>query len=428
MSIQEKRLRALIREILNFEDQKKYRGKAIISEGGAAGHLMHLYENPNLTLGEIKNILKNASNGKLERATEKLDGMNLVFTWNNSDFSLRVARNAGDIKSGGMSAQDLAQKFEGRGGIEEAFNQAYQVLEESITALNSKDIKEIFGEAGDIWYSIEVIYSKNPNVIHYDSNVIVIHDSPVFETSNGKIENLGADPRAKLLSEKVDNMQNKISRKDWSIHGPALVAMKDISDGKALSSALNKIDSAMSRAGVDETSTIQDYTVSFIKNMDELQGLSDNIATDVAKRISKTADSLNLRDLKKKYPLKKDEIDLLVKSEKSILKKALAPLDKAIGDFAIKVLEGLESVFIADNPAEVSRLQDATSEAIDALMGSGDPASIDFLQTQLKRLGSVKNIKSAMEGIVFIYGGNAYKFTGAFASANQILGYLRYKK
>jgi hypothetical protein len=42
------------------------------------------------------------------------------------------------------------------------------------------------------------------------------------------------------------------------------------------------------------------------------------------------------------------------------------------------------------------------------------------------KLKSVENITSPMEGVVFIYKGNAYKFTGSFAAANQILGLFKY--
>ena len=49
--------------------------------GGAVGHLMHLYDNPDLHFWEMKDILSAAASGKLTSATEKLDGMNLVFTW-----------------------------------------------------------------------------------------------------------------------------------------------------------------------------------------------------------------------------------------------------------------------------------------------------------------------------------------------------------
>ena len=44
--------------------------------GGVAGHMDHLYENRELTFGEMKEILEAASNGELT-AEEKVDGQNL---------------------------------------------------------------------------------------------------------------------------------------------------------------------------------------------------------------------------------------------------------------------------------------------------------------------------------------------------------------
>ena len=53
-----------------------------------------------------------------------------------------------------------------------------------------------------------------------------------------------------------------------------------------------------------------------------------------------------------------------------------------------------------------------------------------LLKTQLdkiKRLGGFEKIVP-VEGIVFVYGGNTYKLTGAFAPINQILGTLKYSR
>ncbi|HAW78525.1 MAG TPA: hypothetical protein DCX27_01640, partial [Balneola sp.] len=47
-----------------------------LSEGGVAGHMNHLYDNPNLTFKEMKGIFRAASNGEL-KGTEKTDGQNL---------------------------------------------------------------------------------------------------------------------------------------------------------------------------------------------------------------------------------------------------------------------------------------------------------------------------------------------------------------
>ena len=44
--------------------------------GGAAGHMNHLYDNPELSFDEMFSIMKSASRGKLQ-GTEKLDGVNV---------------------------------------------------------------------------------------------------------------------------------------------------------------------------------------------------------------------------------------------------------------------------------------------------------------------------------------------------------------
>jgi hypothetical protein len=44
--------------------------------GGVAGHLMHLYDNRDLSYNDIADILSKASQGELE-GTEKLDGFNI---------------------------------------------------------------------------------------------------------------------------------------------------------------------------------------------------------------------------------------------------------------------------------------------------------------------------------------------------------------
>jgi hypothetical protein len=72
----------------------------LLQEGGMVGHLYHLHDNPDLTFAEIKDLLSSAAEGKLERVSEKLDGLNLVFSWDVQSDELRTARNSGDIKSG----------------------------------------------------------------------------------------------------------------------------------------------------------------------------------------------------------------------------------------------------------------------------------------------------------------------------------------
>jgi hypothetical protein len=99
-----------------------------LTEGGVAGHMNHLYDNPNLTFKEMKNIFQAASAGELE-GTEKTDGQNLQLSYDISTSTARAARNKGNIKGGGLDAAGLAEMFAGRGEIKEGYEEIAEALE-----------------------------------------------------------------------------------------------------------------------------------------------------------------------------------------------------------------------------------------------------------------------------------------------------------
>jgi hypothetical protein len=48
--------------------------------GGVAGHMDHLYDNRDLTFGEMKDIIRAAANAELS-TEEKVDGQNLFISY-----------------------------------------------------------------------------------------------------------------------------------------------------------------------------------------------------------------------------------------------------------------------------------------------------------------------------------------------------------
>jgi hypothetical protein len=118
--------------------------EGLILEGGAYGHMSHPFDDRGLTFGDFKEIIKISLQGKLDLeqgATEKTDGQNLFITW---DGKLKAARNAGDLKRGGMDAKAVAKKFAGRGNIEKAFTYAMKDLSKAIGSLSDKQKDKIF--------------------------------------------------------------------------------------------------------------------------------------------------------------------------------------------------------------------------------------------------------------------------------------------
>ena len=397
--------------------------------GGVVGHLAHLYDNRDLAFDEITDILTSAASGKLQKASEKLDGMNLVFSWDVSSDSLKAARAGGDIKRGGMSAEELAAKFAGRGSIEDAFNSAFKVLNGALGSLPEKAKLKVFGPEANRWYSMEVIYTENPNVINYDRNTVVFHGWPVFNVDeNGNVEMTDDDKGGvDTLTRYVERMQKAVELRGWQVQGPAIARMKKLSDGSTLQNTLTKIDAELAETGLDGSATMRDYIETKIRYDVETLDLSPEIKEMMVERCLAEPGAPTLVDIRKMAD-KSDHgiIDGFIKSCPARLKGYVRPIELAINDFAIELLKGLESTLIDDTEEEVQRLRDEVSQAISAIEASGDENAMAILQTQMEKLKSVSNITSPVEGVVFIYKGNAYKFTGSFAAANQILGLFKY--
>ena len=94
--------------------------------GGVPGHMSHLYDNQDLTFSEMKEIMDAASNGDLS-TEEKVDGQNIVLSYSISEGKAKGARNKGNLKQGGLDASGLAQKFAGRGTLEQAFTSGFSL-------------------------------------------------------------------------------------------------------------------------------------------------------------------------------------------------------------------------------------------------------------------------------------------------------------
>lgn len=399
----------------------------LVSEGGAVGHLSHLTDNRELTFAEIKEVIISATEGKLEKVSEKLDGMNLVFTFDVSASQLKVARSGGDIKRGGMNAKDLAKKFFGRGNVEKAFNEAFKVLNNSLSSIPEEQKEIIFGEEGNRWYSLEIIYAPDPNTISYDSNSLVFHGWPIFEiTEDGNISQAEDDEGINLLTSKIAQMQKAVKLRNWSVHGPSLVSMKDLSSGKIASELISAVDNIKNELSLKDSSTIHDYLIASFNN-DIPREIPKKLKIELLRRAAGVPGSLSVNDLKKIS--NKDQhsfIQEFIKQSEDKIKSLIKPLDAVIQKLAIEVLRGIKSTLISDSDKEVDRLKTQVQKAIEIINSSKHEQAIEVLNKELERLGDIDNITAAMEGVVFFYKGHAYKFTGAFAPVHQILSLFKY--
>ena len=402
---------------------------SLLLEGGLYGHLNHLYDNPDLSFGEIKKIFDTASSGEL-LGTEKTDGQNLFISYSVKDGKAKAARNKGNIKTGGMDAMQLASKFADRGALEKAFVDSFDAFEKVISQLSPEEQREIFGEDANIFYNAEIMDPANPNVINYDTRSLVIHQKghSEFDRETGNIKDTDVSSNVDILQNALEGVQQSEAAEDFTVQMNAIKNLQNLGNDAALKKADQRINKIISSVGLSDGSTIGEFINARLSPIiDKKFPMLDDARKDMLIRRLAGEKGIKVTAITKGLDKEaKAEINSFVKSGKKIMGEVIGPLEKTIHDFSVEMLRGLESAFILDNDAEVKRLAGEVGIAIDAINSSNRDDVMDVVRKHLEKIGKAENISTATEGFVFDWDGVTYKFTGNFAPANQILGIFKY--
>ena len=396
--------------------------------GGVAGHLSHLYDNRELTFNEMKKILSLASSGDLI-GTEKTDGYNIFLGF--KDGQPRAARNKGDMQRGGMSTDELAaREFKGGAQVKKVYNDAFRAYEKAVRSLTPAEQEMLFGLEGEIFYNTEIQGPGASNVVNYDANVLSIHHAGHrrYNAETNQVEVVDATENSKILDKAVDRFEAATADEPFSVRRTAFLQLKQLDDDYDLQICLAKIK----KAGFEGSMTIEQYLEQKIlyKLNSELSYFSEQLRQDIVDRILKKEEAPTLSQIYKGFPPdQKQIIREFVNNGNSYIKEAILPIEEAIHDFAVELLRGLESAYVLDNNAEVSRVKAEVEEAIKQIQsyeGMHSDELQDILVQQLRKIKHIDNINTTVEGFVFQYGDQLYKFTGNFAPVNQLLGLFRY--
>lgn len=398
---------------------------------GASGHLMHLHDDLNLTFGELHNVLTDFADGKLSGAVEKFDGKNIVFTWNVKLGQLRMARSTGDITRGGLDAEALAQKFQGRDSLIASFKGAFDALTSGLQAQRPSALMEIFGSDGRRWFSAEVVLADDPNVVKYDTNALILHEFPIFERqSDGALTRFNTPPGNyfSALVRSAAALSHSSSRLGWAILPPVPARLTPLSDRAHLDRALWRLDSLQIERGLTDQSTLRDYVSAELEIQLKRKGFAGWLLESTCARILRLPGALDLRALKNSSPLMAPRIDEVVKGGDALITDILEPIDRLIGDLGAAVFGSMTSALIRDGNAEATRTLAAWDAALQKLRASDDKDTVAFVEKQVGRISKPESVRLAIEGVVFHHQGRPYKLTGAFAAFNQVLGLLKYDK
>ena len=383
----------------------------------------------NLTFGDLKTIISNALNGKLEFAREKTDGQALAISYRD-DKGLIAARNGGHLKNSGENALDIsgvASKFQGRGGLTDAYNFAMEDLSKAIKSLSKAQRDKVFNQ-GSSFMNIEVIFPTSVNVIPYGQPLLVFHGTMQYNM-DGKA--IGADTSAARILAGMIKQINQDVQKNYTIQGPPVVKLPQSTElskqqGKYYS-ALNKIQKEFK---LKDSNGVADYHQAWWEqyvDKNSPSSLDNKTKMGLVKRWAFFDNSFRLN---KKNISDSKVLAWATKTDKQdkakISKQNLRKFEDIFLGVGADVLSFMSSALTVNPDKALRTMKSELDKTVKAVQKSGDVKKIEKLRMELERLAAVggKDKIVPNEGIVFTYKGGTYKLTGTFASLNQILGLM----
>ncbi len=406
-------------QVNNLED--------FVFEGGAAGHMMHPFDDHSLTFADFKTIVKSSLQGGLdfeEAATEKTDGQNLFATVKNGQ--AMFARNKGQMINP-LDLNGIIKMFTGHASklVEETYIFAAKDLAEALPALKDQSM---FAN-GLNFVNMELIYSKNPNVIYYDRDVIQFHG--IVET-DGEGNQTGKQNVAGDLVKALKELKSDV-QKTFTIIPPQILKLgKDINFDERVGyyeKAINKLRDTYSLSDQDEVKMYHEmwWRSQIEENFADLDPAhKEGLLLRWAYLDKKT---LKLTALKKELtPEQNKAVKDFDGQRNKKYKENILPFENLFLELGADVLKNASN-FVAANPdAEKARLHNQIRTEAGKIKKNGDLTQIEKVEKELKRLEGIGGIESIIptEGVVFKFKGKTFKLTGTFAAINQLMGIIKY--
>ena len=424
----------------DFDDYPKtVFGTKYLNEGGLAGHMSHPFDknrSQSLTFGDFKEMIVRGLQGRLDienAVTEKTDGQNIFVTY--KDGAVKFARNKTE-RVNPLSVEGLQAKFAGRGPISDAFGEAGNDLEAAFSKVGKNKLESIF-QNGKVFANMEIIYPETKNVIAYEIAVLQFHNLVEYDENGNVVQ---TDMTGGAVIQKAIQDANAHMQKTFNLIPPQKIKVGRVENFQDYEDALFKeLDQLRDKYQLEDTSYLSDYHKAWWRDVIKEKAnevnydISDNLIEQLTNRWSFNDKSNSIVKIKKQIDNQEflDWVSLFDKKDfKQYQKDNLQPFESIFLKLGAEIMKNASN-FLAANPARaVQSIRKEIAQIIRTLRSTNDITKMDLLKKQLeriKRLGGFEKIVP-VEGIVFTYGGNTYKLTGAFAPINQILGTLKYSR
>ena len=428
----------------------------LITEGGAAGHMSHPFDDKDLTFADLKEMIRRSLAGELnveKEVTEKLDGQNLMFSW--KDGKLVSARNQGHLKNAGANAPDVTafeNIFADRPeNIRDAFVSAVKDLESAISKLSDAQKNKVFKE-GERFMNIEVMTPATQNVIPQNVDMLVFHGTQAYDPV-GKAVSVDSDGNditselkdsARMLSGMLKQINADVQSR-YSLNAPIVVELpksKTFGDSFAKYSAM--LDKLKKEFKLKDNDKVMKYHDAWWRNLlNKQQSKLKEIFpakvyealigrwayNDKSNKITTIRMDLSEQPKLKAWVNKFEKEDIVKQFEKNMW-----PFQFIFLKLGAEVMQNVKGFVAAGGSDQIASAMDKHIKTLESKklgsVESPDKFEKDMakLYKNLEKLNSIGGTKAIApsEGVVFQYKGGTYKLTGTFAPINQIMGIMRF--
>lgn len=397
-----------------------------VFEGGASGHMKHIIDYDELTLDELKALIYNLFNGRIEDITEKVDGTNIQASMNEHGQVVFI-RNKGDLNSrqGGMTVDDMVAKWQGSPNVQKTFVESGKKIEQvfdnlSISFFNPEDGIRVF-------VNCECLTEGTTNIMPYVSSNVMFHDLWIYENIDGQWQH------KETTKKGLDKIEKAAEKVDGAQITPKVIVDAVKASDKLVKWYMARCNGVFKSEKLNYKATVGDY-----KRARFERWLNDNAVwafeqpnghsgVDVLyDRIINGDKHVNLKSLKEMYPGHETDIDDLEKNKaKEIGRYVVKELDQLFLEMSNSVISITKGFINMGHEAEVIKELRKNLEDVVSAINSNDEAKETVktkLCQQLERFDMLNNEINAAEGIVFRYKGRMMKCTGSFAPLNAIIG------
>ena len=387
-------------------------------------HILNFYEDLDLPLGELYEVVDAIAAGELEDVTEKMDGQNLTFTVISGQvqiFSKGITWSR--AQAGGVSRADIVVKYASKPKVRDAYLTAVDALQAVVDAIPTTSAA-LFHD-GETVIETSIQMPGNPNTIVYE------------EASIQFIQVVALDPCAVLDRKAYQAFVNFAEVMPGNAVRmstvPRLTLSQNAADSALITQIKAQLDTLLDAYELTTSNTVGDLTVCLVESsLSEVDAVPNALRHQAAQRLGLAKKSLLTKAeyIEKSSLAAWKQFQNLEKKRRDFVAEAVAPLEQiiqAMGALAFRRIEFEISSNSLDSGADLRRFVHKAKQAHLAGKILANPEQLEKIRVALTRIGDNADLfEKATEGIVFQWRGNLRKLTGMFTPINRLRSFFEY--